>query len=32
LMIQPVYQYYANVGGRKVGAAGLAGLRLQTTF
>ncbi|HVJ06591.1 MAG TPA: carbohydrate porin [Candidatus Saccharimonadales bacterium] len=32
LLIQPTYQYYANVGGRQKGAAGLAGLRLQTTF
>jgi len=32
LLFQPVFQYYNNVGGRRVGSAALAGLRLQTTF
>jgi porin len=32
LVLQPVFQYYTNVGGRKVGAAGLGGFRLVTTF
>jgi len=32
LTLQPVYQYFANVGGRSKGAAGLAGFRLVSTF
>jgi carbohydrate-selective porin OprB len=32
LLLQPVYQYYANVGGLNKGAAGIAGFRLVTTF
>jgi carbohydrate-selective porin OprB len=32
LMLQPVFQYYSNVGGRNKGAAGVAGFRMQTTF
>jgi len=32
LVVQPVFQYYANVGGRSRGSAGVAGFRLQTTF
>jgi carbohydrate-selective porin OprB len=32
LLFQPVYQYYANVGGRNNGSASIAGLRLMTTF
>ena len=31
-VLQPVYQFYANVGGRQHGSAALAGLRLITTF
>ena len=32
LTIQPVYQYYANVGGRNNGSATVAGFRLITHF
>jgi len=32
LVLQPVYQYYANVGGRSTGAAGVAGFRIVSTF
>jgi carbohydrate-selective porin OprB len=32
LVLQPVVQFYANVGGRTHGSATLAGLRLVTTF
>ncbi len=32
LTIQPVYQYYANVGGRNNGSASVAGFRLVTHF
>ena len=32
LTIQPVYQYYANVGGRNNGSATVAGFRLVTHF
>ncbi len=32
MVLQPVFQYYANVGGRASGSAAVAGFRLQTTF
>lgn len=32
LIVQPIYQFYANVGGRKVGSANVAGFRIQNTF
>jgi carbohydrate-selective porin OprB len=32
LQLQPVYQYYANVGGLHHGSAAIAGFRLVTTF